>query len=301
MASNKRPIYIKKTKAGTVFDIFNVILSVVFFFLFFYPFWNQLILSLNEGTDAVRGGIYWWPREFTWSNYEYVVTVAGFGRSVIVSILRVVIGTVTNLAACGILGYVLAQKSFKGKKFMRLITVLTMYIPMGLIPTYILYNELNLLDTFTVYWLPSLISGWNVLMITSYIENQPDALMESARLDGAGELTIFARIIFPISVPVFAALAVITGVNHWNSWFDVMVYNASGEYDTLQMTLRRLLMKSEIAKDLMDTNVNEAFKMLTTTTIRAATTMVVTIPIAIIYPFFQRYFVGGISLGAVKG
>ena len=104
MASNKRPIYIKKTKAGTVFDIFNVILSVVFFFLFFYPFWNQLILSLNEGTDAVRGGIYWWPREFTWSNYEYVVTVAGFGRSVIVSILRVVIGTVTNLAACGILG-----------------------------------------------------------------------------------------------------------------------------------------------------------------------------------------------------
>ena len=301
MASNKRPIYIKETKAGTVFDVFNVILAVVAFFLFFYPFWNQLILSLNEGTDAVRGGIYWWPREFTWSNYEYVVTVSGFGRSVIMSILRVVVGTVTNLAACGILGYVLAQKAFKGKKFMRLITVLTMYIPMGLIPTYILYNELNLLDTFTEYWLPSLISGWNVLMITSYIENQPDALMESARLDGAGELRIFARIIFPISVPVFAALAVITGVNHWNNWFDVMVYNASGEYDTLQMTLRRLLMKSEIAKDLMDTNVNEAFKMLTTTTIRAATTMVVTIPIAIIYPFFQRYFVGGISLGAVKG
>lgn len=292
----------KKSRGEAVFDAFNVLLTVIAFFLFIYPFWNQLILSFNVGTDAVKGGIFFWPREFTLSNYEYVFAVKGFVRSVLISVMRVLVGTFTNLFACGLLGYVLAQKAFRGRKIMRLITVMTMYIPMGLIPVYVLYNNLNLLDSFTVYWLPGLISGWNVLMITSYVENQPAALFESARLDGASELVIFTRIAFPISKPVFAALAVITAVNHWNSWFDVMVYNPSGNFDTLQMVLRRLLIKADIARDLMDLSSNaEAFRMLSPITVRAATTMIVTIPIAVIYPFFQKYFVGGISLGAVKG
>lgn len=302
MTTVRQGIKKKKSRGEMIFDTFNIILTIIAFLVFMYPFWNQLILSFNVGTDAVKGGIFLWPREFTFANYEYVFAVKGFARSVIISVLRVLIGTTTNLFACGILGYVLAQKAFKGRKMMRLITVMTMYIPMGLIPVYVLYNNLNLLDSFTVYWLPGLISGWNVLMITSYVENQPAALFESARLDGASELTIFTRIVFPICTPVFAALAVITAVNHWNSWFDVMVYNPSGDFDTLQMVLRRLLIKADIAKDLMNLSNNaEAFRMLTPITIRAATTMIVTIPIAVVYPFFQRYFVGGISLGAVKG
>lgn len=301
MTKNKRGKH-NKSKGEAVFDVFNIILTVMAFFVFVYPFWNQLVLSFNVGTDAAKGGIFFWPREFTLSNYEYVVAVKGFARSVVISVLRVVLGTGTNLFACGLLGYVLAQKAFKGKKVMRLITVMTMYVPMGLIPVYVLYNNLHLLDTFAVYWIPGLISGWNVLMITSYVENQPAALFESARLDGASELKIFARIAFPISKPVFAALAVITAVNHWNSWFDVMVYNPSGDFDTLQMVLRKLLIKADIARDLMNLSSNaDAFRMLSPITIRAATTMIVTIPIAVIYPFFQKYFVGGISVGAVKG
>lgn len=293
----------KKSTGEIIFDVFNIAIMIFAFFIFIYPFWNQLVLSLNVGTDAAKGGIFFWPRKFTLSNYEYVIQVKGFAKSVVISVLRVVIGTGTNLFACGLLGYVLAQKDFKGKKVMRLITVMTMYIPLGLIPVYMLYNNLHFLDSFAVYWIPGLIGGWNVLMITSYIENQPAALFESARLDGASELTIFTRIAFPISKPVFAALAVITAVNHWNSWFDVMVYNPSGNFDTLQMVLRKLLIKADIAADLMNLSGGsaEAFRMLSPTTIRAATTMIVTIPIAIVYPFFQKYFVGGISVGAVKG
>ncbi|HHV10092.1 MAG TPA: carbohydrate ABC transporter permease [Clostridiales bacterium] len=292
----------RKSAVEWIFDSLNLILILLAFAVFLYPFWNQLVLSFNVGTDAAKGGIYFWPRKFSLDNYTYVLGVTHFFRSVLYSILRVVVGTFGNLFCCGLLGYVLAQKSFSGSRFMRTVTVLSMYIPIGLIPIYVLYSNLKLLDSFTVYWLPGLITGWNVLMITSFVESQPVALFESARLDGASELTVFTRIVFPICKPVFAALAIITAVNHWNSWFDVLVYNPSGNFDTLQMVLQRLLIKADIAKDLMNQNNNpESYKLLTPITIRAATTMIVTIPIAAVYPFFQRYFVGGLSLGAVKG
>ena len=296
--------YMKRTWSGAVFDIFNVVFMLLFTIVMLYPFWNQFVLSFNEGTDAVRGGIFLLPRKLDFGNYAYAFASRGMVSSVITSVMRVVVGAGANLFCCGLLAFVVANKNFSGRRIMRFIVVLTMYIPMGLIPLYVLYNALGMLNTFTVYWLPHLITGWNVLMITSYISNQPDSLFETARLDGAGEIRIFIRIVMPLCVPVLAALAVITSVYHWNSWYDNLVYNPSGDFDTLQMLLRRNLINADIARDLMATNssvsIEEAMK-LQPVTIRAATTMIVTIPIICVYPFLQRYFISGISIGAVKG
>lgn len=297
-----RPAYIKKTVSGQIFDAFNIIFMILLIFIMFYPFWNQIVLSFNEGLDADKGGIFFWPRKFSLQNYQYVLSAKGLIDGAWISVLRVVVGTFTNLFCSGLLAYVVSLRTFSGRKMVRLVALVSMYIPIGLIPNYILYSSLKLLDTFTVYWLPGLISVWNMLMIASYIESQPDSLIESARLDGARELQIYVRIMFPICVPVFAALAVLTAVGHWNSWFDVMVYNASGNWDTLQMYLRKILLRSEtIGKMLNDAAKMAELRELAPRTVRAATTVIVTVPILCIYPFMQKYFISGISIGAVKG
>lgn len=292
---------VKRTVASRIFDVLNMIIMILLLILFIYPFWNQVILSFNVGTDAVRGGIYLWPRQFTWSNYEYAFGMGDIWSSIGWSVARVLVGTLSNLFVSGLFAYIIMLPSFRGRKFLRIVVVLSMYIPIGLIPMYLVLHGLGLLNTFSVYWVPSLVSGWNILMISSYMQNHPYALVESARLDGAKELSIYWKIILPISIPVFAAMAVIVGVGHWNAWFDVMVYNAKGQYDTLQMYLRRILLKADLIKELMESSaVKEELRTLQPTTVRAAVTVIITVPIACIYPFMQKYFITGVSIGAVK-
>lgn len=301
MASS-RPAYMKRTVGGHIFDVFNVIFMLLLVFIMVYPFWNQIVLSFNDGFDAQRGGVYFWPRAFTLTNYQYVFTSKGLASGALISVLRVIVGTSSNLFCSGLLAYVVSLRTFTGRRMVRLLALISMYIPVGLIPTYVIYSKLGLLNSFQVYWIPGIISVWNMLMISSYIMNQPDSLIESARLDGAREMQIYLRIIFPVCVPVFAALAVLTSVTHWNAWFDVMVYNPSGELDTLQMYLRKILLKAEAVRDMLsDASKMEEYRTLAPRTVRAATTVIVTVPILCIYPFMQKYFITGISIGAVKG
>lgn len=302
MSKRKKLSIVKVTFASRVFDVLNVMLMIFLLILFIYPFWNQLVLSFNTGADAVKGGFYLWPRDFTLSNYAYAFSMGNILESVFYSVARVLIGTVSNLFVCGLFAYVVMLPTFAGRKFMRLVLILTMYVPIGLIPMYIVLNSLHLLNTFAVYWVPSLITGWNVLMISSFMQGLPFAVVDSARLDGAGEMYIYWRVILPMSVPVFAAMAVIVGVGHWNSWFDVMVYNAKGTFDTLQMYLRRILLKADLIAEMMSNSAaHEELRKLQPQTVRAAVTVIITVPVACIYPFMQRYFVQGMTIGAVKG
>lgn len=303
----KQASYIKRTVPGTIFDIFNVILMLALAFVMIYPFWNQLVISFNDGIDAQRGGLYFWPRVFTFGNYSYILKTAGMLESLGWSVARVVVGTVTKLVASGFLAYVTTVKYFSFHRPLRKMFLITMYVSGGMIPIYLWYMQIGLTETFTVYWLPGLLSAYEMMLIASYIEGLPDAMCESARIDGANEITIFVKIIMPLCVPVFAALGVMVAVGHWNSWFDVLIYNPSGDYDTLQIALRNILIQSDKVKKLMSdatvgsAAVKSAAARISTTSMRAATTMVVTIPIVCVYPFFQKYFVKGISIGAVKG
>ncbi|MDD3212234.1 MAG: carbohydrate ABC transporter permease [Eubacteriales bacterium] len=294
--------YIKKTPSGTAFDIFNAIFMTILTIVMIYPFINIFAISLNEGTDAVRGGIYLWPRKFTMSNYEYVFSNSSLLRGAMVSVLRVLVGVTTGVIGNAMLGYIVSCRTFYGRKFMRILFLITMYFSGGLIPTYLLMIRLGYMNTFQVYWVPSIFSAFYMLLAASYIQNLPDALFEAARLDGCSELRILFSIVLPLCIPMLACIAVYLGVDQWNSWFDVSLYSKDGKWDNLQIILYRLLNQSTALQKMMEKQrAAVAMKTLQPLTVRAATTIVVTIPIIFIYPFFQKYFVSGITIGSVKG
>lgn len=293
--------YLRKSVGSRVFDTLNVTLMLLFAFLLLYPFYNQLVISFNEGVDAQRGGVYFWPRRPTLESYAWLFRNSKLLRGAAVSIMRVVAGTVTCLFGSALLGYITTIRYFSGRRFMRILFVVTMYFGGGMIPTYLLIMRLGLLNTFTVYWLPYVISGYYMLLYSSYLNQLPDSLFEAARVDGASELRIFFQIVVPVSVPVLAAISIYLVVGQWNAWFDNMLYNTDGNWDTLQIYLRRMLLQAEVALKMQAEAIayHRAMSM-TPQTIKAATTMIVTLPILVAYPFFQRFFIGGITLGSVK-
>lgn len=296
-----RPFYIKQTKAGKVFDIVNAVFMLFFLAIVIYPFINVLAISFNNGSDAVKGGIYLWPRKFTLANYAYVLQGADLIKGTIVSVLRTVIGTVTGVFCSALLGYIVSCKNFAGRKFMRILFLITMYFGGGLIPTYLLMTRLGLVNTLTVYWLPSLFSAYYMLLTASYIQNIPDALFEAARVDGSSEIRIFLQFVIPLSVPMLACIAIYIGVGHWNSWFDVNLYSKNGTWDNLQIILYRMLNQASAMADMTDSvMLSDKMRAIQPLTIRSAITVVVVTPIIIIYPFFQKYFVSGMTIGAVK-
>lgn len=293
--------YVKDGLGGKIFDVLNVLFMIFFAFIMVYPFWNQFILSINDGTDAARGGLYFWPRMFSLESYKMLFRDASILRDLGISVLRVIVGTGTCLFCTGLLAYIVTIRSFSGRRFMRVLFMITMYFGGGLIPTYLLYSRLGLLNTFAVYWVPGLFSAYYMLLISSYIQNLPEALFEAARIDGCSELRIYIQIVLPMAVPVMAAVAVYVAVGQWNDWFSTTIYNAGGKWDTLQVYLRRMLLEVEALNKVENQALKQKqFKGLSTQTLKAATTMVATIPIIIVYQFLQKYFISGITIGAVK-
>ncbi len=293
--------YLRRSLGSRIFDLANVLAMLVFAFLVVYPFYNQLVVSFNTGTDAQRGGVYFYPRVFSLDNYVWLLRNSRLLSGLTVSVLRVVVGTVSCLFASALLGYITTIRYFSGKRFMRILFLITMYFGGGMIPTYLVMLKLGLLNTFHIYWLPYLISPYYMLLFSSYLNQLPDSLFEAARVDGATELRVFFQIVVPISVPVLAAVSIYLVVGQWNAWFDNLLYNTKGNWDTLQMYLRRMLLQSEIALRIQaEAIAYHRYQTVAPITIKAATTMIVTIPILVTYPFFQRYFIGGITLGSVK-
>ncbi len=296
-----RPFYIKQTKSGKAFDAFNLVFMVIILIVVVYPFINVLAISFNDGYDAVRGGIYLWPRVFSLENYKFVLEDSSLLRGFFVSVLRTVIGTVTAVLGNALLGYIVSCRQFAGRKFMRILFLITMYFGGGLIPVYLLMTRLGLVNTLTVYWLPSIFSAYYMLLCASYIQNLPEALFEAARVDGASELRIFSQFVIPLSVPMLACIAIYVGVGHWNSWFDVNLYSKNGTWDNLQIILYRILNQTNAISKMTDSvMIAEKMRGIQPLTVRAAITIIVVTPILMIYPFFQKYFVSGMTLGAVK-
>ena len=299
--------YTKNTKLGFMFDIFNVFIMCCVIFVMVYPFWNQLVVSLNDGIDGQRGGLYFWPRLFSLESYKFIFGSKGLSRAMMWSIIRVVVGTTSCLFCTGLVAYITTIRWFSAHRLLRRVFIISMYFSGGMIPVYLWYMNIGLVESFHVYWLPGLVSAYYMMLIAAYIFGLPEAMTESARIDGANEINIYLRIIIPMSIPIYAALAIMVAVEHWNSWFDVMLYNSSGKYNTMQMLLREILLRSDYIKQMMSDSasssdeVRQLAQSITSNSMRAATTMIVTIPIVFVYPFFQKYFIKGISVGAVKG
>lgn len=290
------------TRSEKLFDIFNYFFLTVVLIVTLYPFLNVLAISLNDSTDTVRGGIYIWPRAFTLENYQTIFNYTGLIQGLKISLLRTIVGTVLGLIAASMLAFTLSRVDFRGRKFISTFVALTMYFSGGIVPVYILMRDLHLIGTFWVYILPGLVSGFNVFIIRSFIDGLPYALQESAKLDGANDFTIYYRIILPLCKPVLATIALFLAVGQWNSWFDTYLYNGTKQqWTTLQYELMKVLQSTQQGGNMVNAN-DLATQMahVSPDSIKMAITIVVTVPILLVYPFLQRYFVGGMTLGAVK-
>ncbi|WP_454193663.1 carbohydrate ABC transporter permease [Paenibacillus sp. Marseille-Q7038] len=290
------------TKSEKVFDIANYILMATILTVTLYPFLNVLAISLNDSTDTVRGGIYLWPREFTLENYKTIFQYDGLIQGAKISFARTIIGTILGLLSSSMLAYTLSRPDFRIKKFVSTFLALTMYFSGGLIPGYILMKDLHLIGTFWIYILPMMVSAFNVFVIRSFIDGLPYALQESAKLDGANDLTIYYKVILPLCKPVLATIALFLAVGQWNSWFDTYLYNGSKpELTTLQYELMKVLQSTQQGGSNINANdLAQQMAQVSPESIRMAITIVVTLPILVVYPFLQKYFVGGMTLGAVK-
>lgn len=292
----------KKTSlADKIFVVCNTLFMIAFVVITLYPVLNTLAISFNDGIDAIRGGIYLIPRKFTLKNYATVIHKQNMLTGAYISVMRTVIGTVIALVANALLAFIVSRKRFLFKSQLSLFWVVTMYVNGGMIPVFLLYKGLHLTNSFWVYVVPGAVSAFNMLVLRTYMQGLPDSLEESAQLDGAGYMTIFAKIISPLCKPVYATVALFVAVGQWNSWFDAMLYNRmKPEYTTLQYELMKLLssvMQQSGSADSMKTVSGNA---ITPTSIRAAATIVTMLPIICLYPFLQRYFVAGLTIGGVK-
>ena len=294
---------IKSSLGSKIFTIINSLFMIAFVIITLYPVLNTVAISFNDGIDAVRGGIYLWPRKFAIKNYQTVLAMENLIIGAKITVARTILGTVSSLIVNALLAYVVSRKRFLFKSQLSLFWVITMYVNGGLIPVFLLYRNLHLTGTFWVYVVPGMVSAWNMLVLRTYMLGLPDSLEESAQLDGAGYMTIFWKIISPLCKPVYATVVLFVAVGQWNSWFDAMLYNRmKTEYTTLQYELMKLLssVMQQSGSAASASERGSAAAAITPLTIRAAATVVTMLPIICLYPFLQRYFVTGLTIGGVK-
>ncbi|MGO4180325.1 carbohydrate ABC transporter permease [Paenibacillus sp. TAF43_2] len=274
-------------------------------FVTLYPFWNAAVISFNEGTDTTLGGITFWPREFTLANYQVVLKDDRLVSAFIISILRTAIGTVLSILATAIFAYGMASKELVGRKFYMVFCIITMYFSGGLIPYYLLIRDLGLMDTFWVMVIPGLISVWNMIIFRTFFLGLPIGLTESAKIDGCSHWGIFLRIVLPLSGPVVATLSLFTAIGHWNDWFGPGLYISNADLLPIQTKLQQILNSNLMSQQMSNMDSAAAghmqnMKTITTKSLTMATMMVATVPIIIVYPFVQKYFVKGVLIGSMK-
>ena len=287
-----------------MFPVINTIFLILLMFITLYPVITTVAYSFNDGTDALRGNIGLWPRVFSLESYRSILSDKSVYQAAWISASKTVIITLLNLFWTSMLAYALSRKEFVLRRFITVIMVLTMYVNAGLIPNYLLISRtLHLSNTYLVYIIPTMFSCFNMIVIRTYIMSLPEALVESARIDGAGDIRVFWQIIFPLCKPVLATVALFVAVGSWNSWFDTYLYNGGKkELYSLQYLLKMKLATTQASANAAKATADalKSATMTTPVTIRCAITVIATVPILVVYPFLQKYFVTGIALGSVK-
>ena len=303
-----------KSKKKTIvpwmrFESFDVLVYVVLFIVLvftFYPFFNSVILSFNDGQDAAAGGIYFWPRKFTLANYEDVVANAALGRAFVVTVVRTIVGTALCLLVTSLFAFAVSKPYLRLRKLYITLSLIAMYLNGGLIPTFLVIRSVKLYNNPLVYILPGAFNVFYAQVFIAFFRGMPETLDESAKIDGANEWTIFFRIILPLSLASFAAVGLFVAVGHWNSWYDNMLYMKKTEYNTLSFLFVQMINSQKALEDMMTAGTGGSMEMAraagkTTTSVQLATMVVTVVPIMCLYPFLQKYFVKGVMVGSIKG
>ena len=293
----------KRSLGERIGDTIIVFFMLIIIVIMLFPIWNTLVVSFNEARDSIKGSLYLWPREWTLFNFQSVFKTDKVFNAFLISVYRTVITLVVNVFLSSLLAYILSRKEFVFRKFLTTFMVITMYINAGLIPQYFLYRDLMLINRFWVYILPSMVGAFNVIVIRTYINTLPASLVESAKIDGASEMRIFLRIIIPLCLPVMATVALWAAVGAWNDWFTSFIFAPKQDLSTLQYEMMKILsasMQSGVRQPDYLASSMQTRSMVTPNSLRAAMTMVATVPILIVYPFLQKYFIT-VNIGGVKG
>ena len=297
----------KRSVNDIIFDILNHAFFILFTLICVFPFYYLFINTISDNGLVSKGLVNFYPRGLHIKNYIALKDVNGLGMSFIVTLARTVIGTIVSTVASGFVGYLVTKKEMWHRKIFYRFMIITMYFSAGLIPWFTTMQMLGLTNTFWAYIIPGIVSVYNIIMVKTYIESIPAELEESASIDGASYMTIFVKIIWPLSKPILATIAIWCAVGHWNSFQDSLVLmSGAPKLKTLQERLYIYLNQSSNLAASMGTattglSETQRQQMLNTKSIQYTVAMVTAIPILCVYPFMQKYFVKGLMLGAVKG
>ncbi|MFD1432680.1 carbohydrate ABC transporter permease [Lacticaseibacillus yichunensis] len=299
MTSKKAAPKQSRVKHGSrTFNIINATILLIFTVIIIVPMWNILISSFATSDALSNGNFIFWPKSLSLDNYRAVFQDSGIWQSFFISVLKTAVGVVAHTLFCAIVAYPLSKRSLKGRKLYSAMGIVTMFFSGGMIPTYLLIKSLGLLDSFWVYIIPALFSYYDVVILMNFFRQVPESLEESARIDGASDWRVFFSIILPLSKPSLATIALFHGVWQWNDFMTTKLYVTNESLYPLQMRLYNLIVQSQAAST---TGLKAAVAINTTSRgVQLATIMITIVPILILYPFVQRYFVSGTMLGAVK-
>jgi putative aldouronate transport system permease protein len=288
----------KEDLDSRIFNTINIILLCICTVIIVVPLWNVVISSLSSGKALAEGGFIFWSPEFSLENYRAVLKDETIGLAFLVSLAKTFIGVITHVFFCAMIGYGLSKKYIRGRKLYVAMGVITMFFSGGMIPTYLLIKSLGLLNSFWVYIIPALFSYYDVVILMNFFRNVPDSLEESAKIDGAGDWRIFLKIFIPLSMPAMATIALFNGVGQWNDFMTTKLYITDQGLYPLQMKLYEIIVQSQTQS--MQNVGGSAIIETTTKGVQLATIVITTLPIVVMYPILQRYFISGMMMGAVK-
>lgn len=290
----------RRTLGEAAFDGMNTVIMLVICFLTLYPIWYVLINAFNDGQDAMRGGIYWWPRMFSLDNFEAVFKNSGIMTAMGVTVAKTLVGTAAHVIFTAMVAYAYSRRELIGRNLYMLMGTITLFFAGGLIPYFLLIRDLGLLDNFLVYIIPALFSFFDLIIFLSFFREIPQGLEEAAKIDGANDLSIFIRVIIPVSMPVIATIALFHGVYQWNDYFTGMIYINDMNMQPIQTFLYRVVAQSS-SSQMVAQAAGGVTKTVTSQSVKMATMVVTTLPIVFVYPFLQKYFVKGLMIGSIKG
>ncbi|HEY5582980.1 MAG TPA: carbohydrate ABC transporter permease [Ruminiclostridium sp.] len=297
----------RKESQIKIFDVINFIILGLFTLICIYPFYYLIINTISSNVLSGNGDIIFFPRQIQFSNYIQVIKIPGLMNAAYISVARTVLGTILPVLVSSFLGFMFTQKKMWNRKLWYRYVLITMYFNAGLIPWYITMMNLGLLNNFWAYILPALIQPFNIILTKTYIESTPITIQEAAVMDGAGILTIFWYIILPIIKPILATIAIFCAVGQWNSFMDTIILMTNQNLNTLQSILYKYINQADALASMLQGNNSISGNMIhaattqTAGSVRMTVTVIVVLPILMVYPFFQRSFVKGIMLGSIKG
>ncbi|AOZ94029.1 carbohydrate ABC transporter permease [Paenibacillus crassostreae] len=302
-----KKIKMQMSTTDKIISVTIYVLFSLFAFICVYPFYSIIINTISANDLSAKGAIVFWPKGIHFQNYIDVFKIPGLWNAFVISLGRTVIGTLLTVGASAFLGFMFAQEDMWGKKFWYRFTIITMFFNAGIIPWYLTMRSLHLTNNFLAYILPSIVAPFFIILVKTFVESTPKELQQAASIDGAGTLTTFFKIILPISKPILATVAIFSAVNQWNSFQDTLLLVTDSKLYSLQFILYNYINQASSLSTMVNlqnagsTAMASLSTKQTTTSIRMTVTIIVVAPILLVYPTFQRFFVKGIMIGAVKG